>query len=165
MFLSFLKLRDGKLCFLVPIPLDLQIPPLVPAPVPPRASPSPFSSICIYYYLFNCFNLISWHWTFRSPPLVPAPIPPRASPSPLGPLRYGAAGALGDLLARQCVVSRGLSFLSRRTKLAPSILGSFYRCKAKGFKSRVFLLLLRRREGKVCLRDPRWGGREGGRLN
>ena len=76
-FISF-DTSCGKLCFLVRIPLDLQI------PRPPRARPSPPSCQ-------------------PQSPLVPAPVP-------LVPLRYGAAGALGDLLARQCVVSRGLSF-------------------------------------------------------
>ena len=55
-FLPLLKLRDGKLCFLVRIPLDLQIPPpscppqspLVPDPVPPRARPSPPRALKIW---------------------------------------------------------------------------------------------------------------------
>ena len=40
-FLPLLKLRDGKLCFLIRIPLDLQIP-------PPRASPSPPRALKIW---------------------------------------------------------------------------------------------------------------------
>ena len=41
--------------------------------------------------------------------------------------------------------------------MAPSLLRLFYRCKEKGFKSRLFVLILMRREGELCFRDWGWG--------